>query len=701
MVPFFCRSIRAGLLLATSLCAVGAVAAHADPPVATAMITQVDDATVAALPGDRPLALGAATDMGALPAATSLPEIRLELKRPAALQAALDRLVEQQQDKTSPEYHHWLTPADLRAYGPAQADIDQVTAWLTRMGLTVNSVSRSGMEIDFGGSAAAVAQAFHTEMHNVTLGSEAHIANLSAPSVPAALMPVIAGVTLNNFFPKPMLQRVPPSFTAPTPYGTFYAVTPADFATIYNENPLFNGSALYGVPVTGAGITVALLEQTQINPADIATFRTKFGLSGYAGTLTQINPGGCKQPGFTDADEIEAAIDAEWAGATAPGATLLEAECKTVPPLYFGVETSLQNLVEGGTTATVFSISYGEDEGEGGYAFADGWVNLVEEAAAEGIAVFVSTGDSGVSSNEGGLASDGLAVNVLSDTAYNTAVGGTDFLDDALKEFGKYWKATNTATGESARSYIPETPWNNSCASRVIAVDIKHTTPGKLCVEHPDYGQPGIGGSGSQSVFFTKPKWQLLTIPGMPDDNRRDQPDVSLFAANGLFHHFYLICMSNPNTGGVPCDYHNVDDLLGSAYGGTSFAAPDFAGIAALMQQTAMILGVKLARTGNLAPLLYKLAAAQYANKLALTNCNSTQGNEVSSACTFYNVTVGNNAEPCVRGTVNCKAGTTGAGILYNPSVTAKAAYPAQLGYSLAVGLGTVNVTNLVASANP
>ena len=83
-------------------------------------------------------------------------------------------------------------------------------------------------------------------------------------------MPVVAGVTLNNFFPKPMLQRATPGFTAPTQFGTFYAVTPPDFATIYNENPLFDGSAL-GLPITGAGVTVALLEQTKIHPSDITT----------------------------------------------------------------------------------------------------------------------------------------------------------------------------------------------------------------------------------------------------------------------------------------------------------------------------------------------------------------------------------------------------------------------------------------------
>ncbi len=698
MVPFFSRSIRAVLPLAVSLCAVGAVAARAATPVATAMVTQVDDATVAALPGDRPGALKLATDMGALPATAALPEIRLELKRPPALQAALDQLVEAQQDKTSPEYHHWLTPAQLRAYGPAQADIDQVTKWLTRHDLKVNSVSRSGMEIDFGGSAAAVALAFHTELHAVTLHGEAHISNMSAPSVPAGLMPVIAGVTLNNFFPKPMMQRATPGFTAPTEYGTFYAVTPPDFATIYNENPLLNGSAL-GLPITGAGVTVALLEQTQILPHDITTFRTKFGLTGYGGTLTQTHPGGCKAPGFTG-DEVEAAIDAEWAGSTAPGATLLEAECATVPPLYFGVETALQNLVEYGTTATVFSISYGGNEGESGYAFEDGWVALVEEAAAEGIAVFVSTGDSGVSTSEGGIASDGLFINGLSDTAYNTAVGGTDFLDTALGENSTYWTAKNTATGQSAKSYIPETPWNNSCASTVIAA-IDSTTPKELCASDPTLGQAGVGGSGGQSVFFTKPKWQLTIIPGMPNDNRRDQPDVSLFAANGIFNHFYLICMSDPNEGGSPCNYHNTDDLLGSAYGGTSFAAPDFAGIAALMQETAGIEGVASPQSGNLAPELYVLAAAQYANKLARSTCNASLGNKISGGCTFYNVTAGNNAEPCLKGTVSCVGGGAGAGILYNPAVTPKEAYPAQLGYSLAVGLGTVNVTNLVISSVP
>jgi subtilase family serine protease len=444
---------------------------------------------------------------------------------------------------------------------------------------------------------------------------------------------------------------------------------------------------------------VALLEQTKIRSKDVATFRKTFGLSGFPGTLVQANPGGCTPPGFTP-DEIEAAIDAEWAGATAPGATILEAECRTERPLYFGVETALQNLVEKGTTATAFSISYGGNEAEGGYAFENGWTNLMEEAAAEGIAVFVSTGDSGVSTADGGFSSNGLFINGLSDTAYNTAVGGTDFLDTALGENSKYWYANNSPTGQSAKSYIPETPWNNSCASEVIAA-VEKTTPAKLCETQPTFGQPGVGDSGGQSVFYTKPKWQLTSIPGMQKDNRRDQPDVSLFAANGQFGHFYLICMSDTNEGGAPCHYKNTNDLLTLAYGGTSFAAPDFAGIAALIQQTDQLEGYD-PKTGNLAPLFYKIAALQYANKLLVKTCNASLGNDISPGCAFYNVTAGNNAEPCIGGTVSCLGGSAnGAGILYNRSVTPKEAYPAHQGYNLATGLGTVNVTNLVANSVP
>jgi pseudomonalisin len=678
-------------LLISAAC-IPCLAAAAQLPAATPLVTgAVDDSVTAALPRDIPGALAVTHDAGTLDDNTALPHIHMELNRPPNLQAELDRLTHDQTDRNSPDYHHWLKPADLRQYGPAQADIDKVTAWLTKHGLTVNEVSASGTSIDVGGTAAQVAAAFHTPLHNYTRGGETHVANIAAPSVPAALSQIVAGVTLANFFPKPAMRHVTPSLTANTPYGTFYAVAPADFATIYNINPLRSGNNAYGAPITGAGVALAVVEQTRIKAADWNKFREKFGLSGYTGTLTQIHPGGCPSPGFTG-DEGEAALDAEWSSAVAPDASIIEASCATRPPLEFGVESSLRKLVEGGTTATVFSISYEGDEAENGYAFEKGWTKLLQEGAAEGIAIFVAAGDNGTSADEGAIDSDGLFVNGLADSAYNVSVGGTDFYDTALNENAKYWRTKNRKFGNSAKSYVPEIPWNNSCASSILVAFENAAGPIQLCNSNFSNIQNGIGGSGAQSVFYPKPDWQ--SAPGVPNDGVRDQPDVSLFAANGIWAHFYLLCMSDPNEGGAPCNYHNANDLLDNAAGGTSFGSPAFAGIAALIQE---VMGGPL---GNPAPEFYTIAKAQYTTELGVTDCNATLGNKISNACVFQNVTAGNNAEPCNAGTPNCKtskASTMGIGVLRTQVGKRNVfAYPTHAGYSLATGLGSVNVTNLL-----
>ena len=93
---------------------------------------------------------------------------------------------------------------------------------------------------------------------------------------------------------------------------------------------------------------------------------------------------------------------------------------------------------------------------------------MVEEASSEGISVFVSSGDSGSSYNRNEIAQDGLAVNGLSTNPYNTTVGGTDFLDAYQNKIGLYWRASNVAHYSSAKSYIPEIPWDNSCAGAII-----------------------------------------------------------------------------------------------------------------------------------------------------------------------------------------------------------------------------------------
>jgi hypothetical protein len=133
----------------------------------------------------------------------------------------------------------------------------------------------------------------------------------------------------------------------------------------------------------------------------------------------------------------------------------------------------------------------------------------------------------------------------------------------------------------------------------------------------------------------------------MPNDGVRDEPDVSLFAANGTWNHFYVFCMSDPNEGGAPCDYSNQNDLFNNGAGGTSFSAPDFAGIAALMQQSlAVYFGDTGLLLGNPAPAFYQIAKAQLALPLLVGGCNATLGNKISTACVFNDVTVGDISEP-------------------------------------------------------
>jgi subtilase family serine protease len=680
------------ILLCASVLAGVANAASAAPLVTAT----VDDRVTSAVTGERSSFLSIAKDLGAVDDSVALTHAVVVLKRPPAMQAALDKLVNDQQDRKSASYHKWLSAGDLRAYGPDAADVSKVVTWLKGHGITVNGVAKSGMSIDISAPASRLGTAFHTSLHKVQLpNGEMHVANMTDLAIPSALTPVLRGATLSNFFPKPNYAKVNPAYSFVDAGEKFYAVTPADFATIYNLKPLLTGNNLFGVKITGQGVTVAVVEQTKILRRDWDTFRSKFGLSTYPSKLIFQQPGGCTDPGYSAGDETEAAIDVEYADGAAPGADIIEAACAG-GSLGFGVETSLQNLVEDGTTASVLSISYGGSEQGGGLTFLAGWENLVEEGSAEGLSIFISSGDSGAAAGEEDPV-DGLGVNGLATTPYDTSVGGTDFQDRALKQTALYWSKANSTTGGSALSYIPEIPWNNSCSSSVIASFLGFSDAIASCnstktYKGPPFQQPNIGGTGGQSVIYAKPTWQ--SAPGVPNDGVRDQPDVSFFAANGAWNHFYLICMSDAAHGGYPCDYKNKNDLFNSAYGGTSISAPGWAGTFALAVE---ILG----KQGNAAPQLYQLASAQFNSPLLLQQCRSSLGTGINTkGCVFNDVTVGDNAAVCETGTVDCytnSQSTAGLGVMRSASYSnAIDAFPATAGYDLAVGLGSVNITNLI-----
>jgi subtilase family serine protease len=370
----------------------------------------------------------------------------------------------EQQDKNSANYHRWLSSAEFgEKFGAAPADIEVVTRWLTSKGFEINLVYSGGMVIDFSGTAGQLRDAFQTELHNLVVHGVRHVANIRHPQIPAALAPAVVGIaSLHDFLPRPM-YKPRPNYTAAN--SSLLAVVPAALATIYNLNPLFKAG------YSGKGQTVVVIENTNVySTADWTTFRTAFGLSTYTtGTFTQVHPApptgpsNCANPGV-NGDDGEAILDAEYASAAIELASCADTQTT------FGGLIAVQNIINAKTTPpAIISISYGECEAYNGATANAAYNAIFEQAAAEGVSVFVSSGDEGAASCDAAKATHGINVSGFASTPYNVAVGGTDFGDSYAGSTSAYWNSTNTSAFGSAKSYIPEIPWNDSCAGSLLS----------------------------------------------------------------------------------------------------------------------------------------------------------------------------------------------------------------------------------------
>jgi hypothetical protein len=478
------------------------------------IVAPIDESQLVTLTGNTPPAAAiSGNDRGPVSPAMPMTDLVLVLKRSAAQQAAFDAFVASQYTPSSPNFHRWLTSAEVGAtYGPPAADIATISGWLGSKGFLVNAVAPDGMTIRFSGTAAQVESAFHTQIENVMAGGVLHIANLSDPQIPAALAPVVAGIkALHNFFPRPQhrlggmarlnaatgrWQRMdatpaigPVNSTeggrTATPAGeaepffgytvdstTLEDVAPYDFATIYNVLPAWNEN------IDGTGQTIAIAGTSDIDLSDVATFRSVFGLpAGTPPTIVVANgtdPGECTSTA-QDApcgigDLIENSLDVEWSGAVAKGANIVlvvsGANSATTDTVY----SSAQYVVEN-NTAKILNVSYGECELGMGTSGNAAYNDLWETAATEGISVFVAAGDSGAatcdqdqSSSTPYAAHYGLTVSGMASTPYDTAVGGTDLNWGSTP--APYWGSSDNASNESnALNYIPEVPWNDTCTN--------------------------------------------------------------------------------------------------------------------------------------------------------------------------------------------------------------------------------------------
>ena len=718
---FFHLSIRLTLIaaigLASCLCAgvslasgpsQGASSQAANRP---SLVTQpINDAQRIILKGNvHPLAR-AEYDHGLAPDSLSMNRMLLVLKRSAQQEAALANLLIGQQDKSSPDYHRWLTPQQFGAeFGPSDSDLQAVTDWLSSQGFQINRVTNGRGVIEFSGSAGLVRQVFRTDIHQYVVQGKPYWANASDPQIPAALAPVVAGIASLNNFPRKPLNRpvgvfsrskktgeIKPLYTILCPQGytcsspAFYAIGPTDFATIYDVLPLWNAGT------DGTGQTIAIVSGSNINTQDVANFRSMFGLPPKPVNVILDGPDPGRIPGY----ETEADADIEWAGAVARNATI-DLVVSEDTEATLSVDLSALYIVDN-NLAPIMSVSYGICEsylGNAGNAFENA---MWQQAAAEGITVLVASGDSGPAScdypgNET-VANNGLAVSGMASTPFNVAVGGTDFGNP-----GTYFNTTNNSTTQnSAKSYVPEITWDDSCAR-------SGSTTG--CTSISPYGLDLVAGGGGASncavqdtsgnctVGYAKPAWQTGT--GVPADTARDIPDVSLFAGDGLNAAFYIICSSDGSgfTGANGNCSSNISTLDFVGLGGTSLSAPAFAGIMALVNQKTG------ERQGNANFVLYPLAAAAASSN---KNCASNSSAVTNSACIFYDtvhghnsadteITPGNNSVACVAGSPNCNAPAGYPyGIMVNPAGSSTPAWTTSTGYDLATGLGSVNAANMV-----
>ncbi|HTW73468.1 MAG TPA: protease pro-enzyme activation domain-containing protein [Steroidobacteraceae bacterium] len=680
----------------------GAPVANPAPWLITAPI---DETRRVRLSGNVRPEANAHNDRGRVPDALSLRHMQLLLRRPVARELALQQYLHDLQDRTSPSFHRWLNPAQLaQSYGPSMHDLRAISGWLQQQGFTVNSASQSSLIIDFSGTAGQVRSAFRTEIHSLAVNGRRHIANMSDPQIPAALAPLVVGiVSLNDFRPYP-LHRPRAQYTLSSGQTL---LSPADLATLYDLQPLFSAGD------AGQGQTVVVLEDTDVySSSDWSTFRSTFGLDAYGtGSLSQQHPArlsgrnNCSDPGVGSGGvDEEAILDAEWASAAAPGASIELASCADTSTTFGGL-IALQNLLEQSSPPAIVSLSYGECEAVNGATANAAFSSAYQQADAEGVSVFVAAGDAGAAGcdDRASYATHGTGVSGLASTPYDVAVGGTDFADTYTHTTASYWSASNGPYYGSALSYIPEVPWNDSCAGALLSqyegysssygssgfcnspVGSAHfltTTAGSGGPSSCASGMPAtpgvVGGSCSGSP---KPGWQD-GVPGIADDGVRDLPDVSLFAGNGLWGHYYVVCWSDTAAGGAAC---SGAPSGWSGAGGTSFGAPILAGIQALVNQRTG------ARQGNPDPVYYTLAASQYASGL---DCNSSAGNAVASGCVFYNVTLGDMDVDC-NGSNDCYLPSGSVGVLTTDDDTQTIAYAAAGGWNFATGLGSVNAGNL------
>ena len=553
-------------------------------------------------------AIRSGTDMGRMDPGTRLEGMSLTFT-PGGTRAERDALLVALQSAGSPMYHRWLTPEQYAdRFGASAADVARVSGWLQEQGLEVIGPSRGRTSLFFSGTVGQLERALRTELHHYDISGEQHFAPSMEPSIPAPFGDLVLGLrNVHDLRPRARSHRTTPDYKT----GSTYQLAPADWATIYDVARLY---ALTPA-IDGKGQKIAIVGQSTVNTSDLQGFRTKFGLDPANLPVEILVPHSGSPTIPSPQYQDEASLDLEWSGAVAKSATLEYVYAGDSPnySVYDAAFYAIDSAI-----APILSFSYGGCEAgysptEAAYLGAMG-----DFASMLGITFVVAAGDGGAAGCDefNAAARYGLSAGYPASMPGAVAVGGTLLL---AQPTSMYFDANSDAV-----SYIPEVGWNDTLAAGSI-----------------------FGGSGGVSIVFPKPYWQVgVTF----NDGMRDMPDVAL--ASSAYQLPYVVEI-------------NGSDV---SFGGTSCAAPSFAGVLALVNEAlAGAHPMAPVGLGNANPVLYALA-----------------GN-AATASAFHDIVQGNNIVPCAVGSPDCPA-----------SPPYRFGYSCKAGYDLVTGNGSIDAYDLV-----
>ncbi len=539
------------------------------------------------------------------------PYRELDLKIVLALrnQAALDKLLAEQQDPGSAQYHHWLTPGEFASrFGPNPKDSGAIAHWLTSEGFTVTSSGAGDRFVSFAGSVATAERVFGVTI--VSTADDLAYGNLGDPVVPARFANLIAHVAgLDNLSHHVPLVRIDRSrrklklvrhpqplesvsfvegsvsghrFSASQPestYGDFGpAFAPSDAHAFYDEDPLLNAS------IDGRGSDcIALIEDSDYSMDAVNLFDSTFLSAAPPLNISEVFD--TSNPGRND-DQSEALLDIQWAHAMAPGAALRvyvgDRNNFKIDPITDGINKAVME-----NACSAISVSFAEC-GDTATFLTGLQESIYEQAAGQGQSIFVSAGDDGaaglVVDRAGQMCVTGRSrhVNEMSADPYATSVGGTEFDPD--------YDSSGNDSG-----FVAEQVWGEQVSGN------------------------GATGGGVSAVF-PKPSYQKGVTPA---DGQRDVPDVAMFASPDQPGVFIGDDASDP---GSACPFGSA--CIECCIGGTSLSAPTWAAISRLIAQSAA------GRLGNINPRLYRLGPLENTSQVGLRDV-TTGSNDFNGVAGF------------------------------------------------------------------